>query len=468
MEDLKQYQEQLVQGLEARSIWLEKTQLDKLKDEFRSYHSAFAIIYDILLKKGSIQPDPYKHEAKMGEIQVPPVDDIPENERINQISIRLSNFDNQLDFLVNFYSVSADFLSLERIKRISGLIKYINWSSQTSSSVSPNTRIVMALLNEIKTGTDTMSISMISESQSRLVKAAAAIMQILKTVMEYQKLLYKKDIQLKITNTLSINFDNAYARRNDISNQIKRKFPSEMPGVPFYPDLIEEVIKELDPKDGPPLRAAILKSLEVPQKKEDKKKEPVSYKPFLIDGLRSLGGSAISLGEILQKFNDNNDAFANVKKTLGQRIKEIIREMLNKEPEPVLYDIQYVDTARGTTVKDKVNYIQLQQDLERRIRILTAFSMRGTSSGKLDAMEETQLLEILNKNLKDLQTIHKTLTALDDCFKLTAVQEIKDKIKGVKPELSAIKNVIIAANQKRYEYSSMKEEEEQLRKIGIS
>jgi hypothetical protein len=327
---------------------------------------------------------------------------------------------------------------------------------------------VIALLNEIKSGTDMMSISMINESQVRLIKAANSIMQILKIVMDYQKELYKKDIQMKITNSLSINFDNAYARRNDIANQIKRNFHSAMQGIPFYPDLVEELIKELDTRDGPPLRAAILKALEVPENKVNKKKEPVSYKPFLIDGLRSLGGSSITLAEILQKFNDNNDAFSSVKKTLGQRIKEIIREMLNKEPEPVLYDIQYVDTARGTTVKDKVNYIQLQQDMDRRIRVLGSFSARSASAGKLDAMGEEQLLEILNRNLKDLQTIHKTLTAMDDCFKLTALPEIKDKIKGVKPELSAIKNVIIAANQKRYEYSSLKEEEEQLRKIGIA
>jgi hypothetical protein len=468
MEDLKQYQEQLVQALDARSIWLEKTQMSKLKDEFRTYHSAFATIYDILLKKGTIQSDPYKQEAKMGEIQILPADEIPEPDRINEISIRLSNYDNQLDFLVNFYSFNTEFLTLDRIKRISGLVKYISWSNQTSSSANTNTRITMGLLNELKTGADPMSVSMINESQVRLVKSAGAIMQILKIVMDFQKELYKKDIQLKITNNLSINFDNAYARKTEILTLIKKNFHSAMPGVLFYPELIEELIKELDTKDGPPLRAVVLKSLEVPENKVIKKQEVVSYKPYLIDGLRSLGGSAMSLAEILRKFNDNNEMFSHVKKTFGQRLREIIREMLNKEPEPVLYDIQYVDSARGTTVKDKINYFQLQQDLERRIRVLNSYSVRSTAGSRLESMDEAQLLEQLNRNLKDLQTIHKTLTAMDDCFKVTAPPEIKDKIKGVKPELSAIKNVIISANQKRYEYSSLKEEEEQLKKIGVS
>jgi hypothetical protein len=468
MEDLKQYQEQLVQLLDARSIWLEKTQMSKLKDEFRTYHSAYAIIYDILLKKGAIQTDPYKQEAKMGEIQVLPAEEIPEPERINEISIRLSNFDNQLDFLVNFYSFSTEYLTLERIKRISGLAKYITWSNQITSATNPNSRIVLGILNEIKSGTDTMSISMIAESQGRMVKAASAIMQLLKILMDYQKEVYKKEIQLKITNTLSISFENTYARKTEIIHQIKKNFHSAMPGAPFYPDLVEELIKELDTKDGPPLRAAVLKNLEIADNKVSKKQEVVSYKPFLIDGLRSLGGSALSLTEILRKFNDNNDMFSHVKKTLGQRIKEIIREMMNKEPEPILYEIQYVDTVRGSTVKEKINYFQLQQDMERRIRVLSTFSVRASSGSKMDSMGDDQLLELLNKNLKELQSIHKTLTALDDCFKVTAPPEIRDKIKGVKPELSAIKNVIIAANQKRFEYSSLKEEEEQLKRIGIN
>ncbi len=468
MEDLKKYQELLAQGLDTRSKWLEKTQLVKLKEEFRTYHSLFSTIYEILLKKGAIQPDPYKHEAKMGEIEIPPSDDIPETEKINEISIRLSNFDNQLDFLVNFYSFSAEFLTLERIKRISSLVKYISWSNHSDSSANVNTKILMGLINEMKTGGDPLSVSLLNEAQQGLGKATNTIMQILKTVADYQKELYKQQIQVKITNNLSINSDGAYPRRSEIVTQIKRKFHSDMPGVPYYPDLVDEVIRELDSKEGPPLRAANLKALEVIENKAKAKKEVVSYKPFLIDGLRVMGGGALTLTEILTKFNENNEAFSNIKKTFGQKIREIIRQMMNKEPDPVVYEIQYLDTARGTTSKDRVNYFQLQQDVERRIRVLNAFSLRTSSGSKLDSMEEDQLLSLLNKNLKDLQTMHKTLSALDDCFKLTAPPEIKDKIKGVKPELSAIKNVIVAANQKRYEYSSLKEEEEQLKKIGIS
>ena len=64
--------------------------------------------------------------------------------------------------------------------------------------------------------------------------------------------------------------------------------------------------------------------------------------------------------------------------------------------------------------------------------------------------------------------MHKTLTALDDFFKSEVDRADRDKVKGVKPELSTIKNAIVRANAKRHEYSAQKEEHEQLKRLGVS
>jgi hypothetical protein len=47
-------------------------------------------------------------------------------------------------------------------------------------------------------------------------------------------------------------------------------------------------------------------------------------------------------------------------------------------------------------------------------------------------------------------------------------KEDRDKIRGIKPELGTIKNAILRANSKRHEYSAQKEEEEQLKRLGVS
>jgi len=82
-------------------------------------------------------------------------------------------------------------------------------------------------------------------------------------------------------------------------------------------------------------------------------------------------------------------------------------------------------------------------------------------------MTEEQIIGYLDKNIRDVQSLHRTMNALDDFFKANAVKEDREKLKGIKPELSALKNIIVKANQLRYEYSAQKEEEDQMKRLGI-
>jgi hypothetical protein len=83
-------------------------------------------------------------------------------------------------------------------------------------------------------------------------------------------------------------------------------------------------------------------------------------------------------------------------------------------------------------------------------------------------MGEEQLITILERAIRDVQSLHRTLTALDEYFKAEAPREDRGKIKGIRPELAAIKNAIIKSNQLRHEYSAQEEEEEQMRRLGIN
>ena len=87
---------------------------------------------------------------------------------------------------------------------------------------------------------------------------------------------------------------------------------------------------------------------------------------------------------------------------------------------------------------------------------------------KLLAMTEEQITGYLERTIRDVQNIFRTLTSLDDHFKGTAPREDRGKIKGIKPELASIKNCVVRANQFRYEYLSAKEEEEQMKRLGIN
>ena len=460
MTESADYSKILTEALRIRADWLEKSELPKLKEELRSFHIGFSSLYNIFVKKKLINEDPYKQEAKIGEIEVPKSTPFTEAGKLDQLTQRLANYDNQLDFLVNFYQFSPEFLNLDRIKRILGLVRYIDWIHLNPDSQNPMTKAVAEMTNQIKIGTDPLTMSVISKSISHLNKSINPIMGYLKILSDYQRECYKLDLR-DITAEMS---------QADAANPVllKKKLMQTKPGFPYYPDLVEEIIKEDYSKEGPELRNAVLKKLQVAESKPKIEKVQVCFKSILIDGILTLGSAAGSFSDIIAKLDNNQILLENKKKTFMQKVKKIMQQMLSKEPDPVIYDVEYIDPIKSLPVREKVNYSYFRADLDRKVRTLMSMASRESAAAKLESMQEEQLMGFLERNIRELQTIHKTLGAMDDFFKAEADKEDRDKIRGIKPELGTVKNAILKANAKRHEYNSQKEEEEQLKRLGAA
>jgi hypothetical protein len=460
MADNGNYPSSLSQALHARADWIEKSEMVKFKEELRTFQISYAALYNIFLKKGLIHEDPYKQEARIGEIEVPDTSGFSEAERVEQLSIRLANYDNQLDFLVNFYQFNVEFLNLDRIKRILGLIKFVDWAHLSMDSPFPVTKAMMELTISAKNGLDPMTLSLFNESLSKISRATGVIMGYLKTLSDYHRESYKFELRATITGDM---------KPSEVTlGGVKKRFASAMPGKPFYPDLVEELIKEDYSEDGPALREKILKNLQVEEVKPKLEKQQISFKQVLIEGLQVIGNVSNTLQEIIPKIDENEGMIANRKKSCWQRIRRLIQQIMGREPDPVVFELKYMDSVRGTQVREKVNYNSFRSDLDKRVRILGSYAARGTIPQKLASLGEEQLTQILDRFIRDMQNTHRTLGAMDDFFKTETVDGEREKEKGIKPELAAMKIAIVRAYQIRHEYSARKEEEEQMRKLGIA
>jgi hypothetical protein len=460
MAENNNYPSLLSQALHARADWIERSEMAKFKEELRTFQASYAVMYNIFLKKGLIHEDPYKQEARIGEIEVPDTSGFSEAEKVEKLSIRLANYDNQLDFLVNFYQFNAEFLNLDRIKRILGLIKFVDWAHLSMDSPYPVTKAMMELTMSAKNGLDPMTMSLFNESLSKISRGTGAIIGYLKILSDYHRESYKFELRAALTGDMK-------AGEATLGN-IKKKFNSAMPGRSFYPDLIEELIREDYSEEGPALREKVLKNLQVAENKPKLEKQQVSFKQVLIEGLHVIGNISNTLQEIIPKIDENEGIIASRKKSCWQKIRRLIQQIMGKEPDPVVFELKYMDPIRGTQVRDKVNYTSFRADLEKRNRILGSYAARGTVSQKLTSMSEEQLTQILDRLIRDMQNTHKLLGAMDDFFKTETADGEREKVKGIKPELAAMKNAIVRANQIRHEYSARKEEEEQMRKLGIA
>ena len=457
--DITGYINSLQQVLIDRKDWLERSELAKLKENLRVFHASFSSLYNIYLKKKLIDEDPYKQESKISEIEVLESGAFQEAKRVEQLSIRLSNYDNQLDFLVNFYQLGVDFLNLERIKRIVGLVRYIDWVGFSPDSQSIMTKAVAEMHNQSKAGVDSLTLSIIGESQTKLSKMTTAAMVTLKDLNTYYRESYKLSVRQKVTQTMSANEANV--------ENIKKKMPAAMPGSPFYKELIEEIIKEDYSGSSVDLRDTILNTLKVPVEKPKTVKPVVDYKSILLNGIQVIGSASKTFDEITVKLDENQSLLENRKKGFLETIKELIRQITNSEPEEVVYDVEYFDENKGIMIKEKIYFHKFREEISKKSKFLTSF-MHGTAYNKLAAMTEEQIIGYLEKNIKEVQDIHKILNMLDDFFKENAAREDRDKIKGIKPELSTLKNTIIKANQLRHEYSAQKEEEDQMKRLGLN
>jgi hypothetical protein len=250
--------------------------------------------------------------------------------------------------------------------------------------------------------------------------------------------------------------------------QIKKKFAAALPGMPFYPDLVEEVIREDYSKEGAALRERILKQLAVPDNKPKTAKAAVSFKSILVEGLQAISSASAALGEIGPKLDENKQLLENRHKNFWEKMRQVLQQMLNKEPDPIIYEVEYLDTAKGSPVREKVDFLSFRTEMDRKCRSLTTLGAKASAAARTGAPDETQLMGYLEKSIREVQSLHKILNALDEFFKTAVDRENRDKIRGTKPELATIKNAIIKANQKRHEYSAQKEEEEQLKRLGVS
>jgi hypothetical protein len=249
---------------------------------------------------------------------------------------------------------------------------------------------------------------------------------------------------------------------------IRKKSTQVLQGKPFYAELVEEILKEDNSKEGPELRDKVLKSLEVADDKAKPVKAPVVFKNILLEGIMVTGSTASAFSDIAVKISTNKAILDNQKQGFLHSLIKILRLVFKIQPPPTIYELDYIDPVKGVPVREKINFHTFRADLERRAKTLSAVSSRGPGMNKLEAMQEDQLTTFLERNVRDIQAFYKTLGALDDFFKAEVERSEREKIKGIKPELATIKNAIIRANAKRHEYSAQKEEEEQLKRLGIS
>ncbi len=467
MEGSESFLPRLEEALEKKRAQLDTHKLPQLKEAFHSLQVLFEGLLNMLIKKGLLREDPYKYDQKITEISVPSDDAITESEKTDEVSYRLSAYRNQLDYLNNYYQFSSSFLDLGRLRRISGLLGYITWKSLSDTSKSPTTRAFASYLAKIKMGTDAMATGIIKDSLVQVDKTLRTINSTMAEMVGFHRESFKCQLRAKVLPHVEAD---VAGRRDEVIRSIKRTFSQQFPGEPYYPELAEEILLEDFDPEGDGRREKVLELLTVQEQKKDavKKQEEVPHKELLMETARILSRAGPDLSQALETVIGNKTALSEVRVGFGEKIRRWLTKRAGRKEAEQVYEVEFFEGADPSPRTEKLYFHAFVDAVQKKASLLTALvNKAGAAYRRLEAANEDQLLEFVGKQLGELQLMHRRLDSLNTFLLKDASRDEGPRLKGIKLQLTAIKNCLVKANQRKHDYVSRKEEEEQMRRLGI-
>ena len=469
MENGNNFTETLIQALDAKAQWYDSEELPRILENYRLMHACVKVIYEFLIKKALISPDPYKLDKKISDIKAPENTPFAENERSVVIDQRFSDYESTLDFLCNYYKFSVSQLSLGNIKKLVELNNSIVWNSFSANSNNINTRVLASLVFSGRQGSDGLTSSMLTDNLSKASHALSDINSALKEYTEFQKEWYKGNVRRQVMTSQNFDANKAFSDHASELQQIKRNFAAGMGKAPFYSELIEEIIQEDQGEKKEELRQKVLAKLNIEKETKKKVEKKVDTKAMIMKAVQVLGSTPPQLAQIVQKIQENHDVLESEHNSFMDKLKRSLRKAFGIQEKPLFYTVSIVDQGTGSKRNEKIAYQNFMTDLTTKSRRYAAISQTNSPGyQKLLSMPEEKIAEFVTTQITECNKLMAILGGLDDFFKGSASIMNKSKIKGLKIDITTLKNSIVKANQLRVEYTSFMEEEMQMKQLGIT
>ena len=469
MENGTDFNETLVQAVEEKAQWYDNEALPAILEDYRLLHTCVKVIFDFLVNKAMLTPDPYKLDKKISDIKAPENTQFVENEKSVVMGMRFSDYESTLDFLCNYYKFSVSQLTLNNIKKLVELNSSINWSSLSANSNKTNTRVIASMIFSARQNSDALTSSMVNDNLSKASNALKNINEALKEYTDFHKEWYKGQIRKNIILAPNFDISKALASHDAELQLIKKNFAAAMGKIPFYGELIEEIIQEDQSPKKDELQKKILAKLNVEKENDKKKEKKIDTKAMIMGVLQIFASMPPQIVAIAQKVHDNHEVLESEHNSFFDKLKRNLRKAFGIPEKPLFYSVPIVEQTTGARRIEKINYQDFMNDLANRARRYASVAQTNSPAyKKLSAMPEDKIADFVQSQIKDCNHLVIILNSMDDFFKNSAAPSNKSKIKGLKIDITTLKNTIVKANQQRVEYTSYIEEEAQMKKLGIT
>jgi hypothetical protein len=462
------YLDDLAHKLHDFGAELERTTLPSLKADVHNLKGTYQGLLGLLKKKSLVSDDPYQYSEKISEIQAVPNEPFLESQRLTVVSIRMHNFDSQLEFLAEYYQFSLDYLTLPRIRAINQLLKFVRWDSLSEVSQETNTKIVAELIGRIRKGEDSISAGLVNDMAGQMKTHVTRVVESLKKVTLYKREEYKHLLRTSFWSGLNLAPEEVGGNVDNVQRKIRKEFAAHLKGQPYIQELVKELLDEDFAPNGSALKEELLVKLSVSKVVQEKPKTIVDPRVEIMEAVRTLAAYSAPLDVSLRKVQENALLLESAQEGLGDRFRRWIRGLMGIKAKPRVFLIDLFDPASGSTKQEQLDFELFVAECANRVRVLIGVGNRnGPQFQTLLQRSEQEILAWFERQFIDAAKTVERLNGLDLYFKTEVPKEKRGQVKGVKAELAQIRTIMGNANKQRHEAVARREEQEQLKRLGI-
>lgn len=460
------YTEELSNAInEAREI-LEKDFLPKMKDEYSLQATTMHGMLALLITKRMIYSDRYSYDDNVASIDLANTNPFPDNERASVLGERLTHYVHSLDFIVNHFEFTVKFLSHKKIATLQNLTKVFVWEEFNEKGPSPNTAALASIIKKSNSSIDKFTSDVLRNSLDQMAKSAISIKSTLLKLAIYQKESYKLFIRKSVVAEIpekSLSFTND---PKSIFLAIKKVFAEMFSKKPFFQDLIMEVIKEDYTSEGDKLKNSTLDTLNFLNENKKNLKQ-IDNSRFLISGLKILANSAPQFSTVLERISFNEELIKNETSSFFTKFLDLLRKAFNIKVAEKEITVLIDDPITQSRKKETINLSSFKAAISNKISLFnTIIHPSFQSNIQVEQISEEKLFQDLAQYIFECNSLLDKMSGLDTYYK-SVKPELRKKIKGIKVEITTIKNSIINAMQYKAEYISRVEATKQLKVMGI-
>ncbi len=459
---------QLKDAINTKSLWYDSELLPKLSEDYRLHLTALRVLIDELTKKSLITPDPYKKDKKISEVNCPDDSDFNDSERSVKLGTRISEYETTLDFICNYMKFSCENLTMDKIKKLLMFNNVFNWENLSMNSQRANSRALAYCVNQLKASANPILLSNLSDAMYKTTQALKEINNGLKELANFQKERYKLDVRTNVIEYSGFS-KSSFCNTTAFIAEIKKHWTSRMPKRNFASELISEIAAEETSPNKEDFRAKLLKDLSIPEKKVVKKAPVIDTHENLMDAIRTLGSLCNQYEMVLQKIKDNHSVLESEHQSFFDKIAAFFRNLFGRKDPTEDYELVIVDKQSNAKKIETLNYNTFYDSLEKRTTYYSSIAIKNSPGySKINMQKDPAILDFLHKQIADNSRLHTILTALDEFFKTQTNTKDRARIRGIKMELTTIKNILIKTNQLCAEYTAYIDEQKQMEKLGIN